>query len=277
MTALALDQLVHVYPSGVRAIDGVDLRVDRGERVALVGQNGSGKTTLARHLNGLLRPTSGRVLIDDRDASEMRVAELARRVGLAFQNPDDQIFASSVRREVEFGARNAGHRGAALESAAQIALGLLGLDGFDDENPYDLGYSRRKLLTIASVIAMGTPILVLDEPTTGQDAPGVELIGRIVASVAGEGRTVVAISHDMRFVAEHFERVVVMRQGRIVRDGTPRDVFAQPSWETLATTFLEPPFAARAGAALGLGSTPTEDALGARSPGRPPGSRARSG
>src|SRR5205823_14159648 len=126
--------------------------------------------TPVRHLNGLVRPASGRVLVDDRDARGVRVAALAAKVGLAFQNPDSQIFAGRVRREVEFGPRNVGLRGAALRHAVDGALELVGLAALADTNPYDLGYSRRKLLAIASILAMETPVVVLDEPTTGQDA-----------------------------------------------------------------------------------------------------------
>ena len=130
-----------------------------------------------------------------------------------------------------------------------------------DANPYDLGYSRRKLLAIASVLAMRTPIVILDEPTTGQDLRGAERVQEIVRGLAAEGRTVLAVSHDMRFVAETFGRVVVMREGRIVLDGTPAEVFAEAAWPALASTHLEPPLAARVGARLGLGFTPTEAGL----------------
>ena len=253
--------LVHVYAGETRALDGVDFTVRRGERVAIVGQNGSGKTTLVRHFNGLLRPTEGHVVVDGVDASERRVAHLAAIVGLAFQDPDRQIFAGRVRAEVAFGPRNFGKTGEALDAAVADALARTGLDRDADANPYDLGYSRRKLLALASILAMDTPVVILDEPTTGQDARGVDRVHRIVGDLAAAGRTVVAISHDMRFVAEAFERVVVMRAGRIVLDGTPADVFAEPAWPTLASTFLEPPLAARIGARLGLGSTPTDPAL----------------
>ncbi len=253
--------LVHVYPEGTRALDGVDLTIAAGERVAVVGQNGSGKSTLVRHLNGLLRPTEGSVAVDGRDTAGRRVAELAATVGLAFQDPDRQIFAGKVRDEVGFGPRNLGLRGADLEGAVDRALQATGLEADAATNPYDLGYSRRKLLALASVLAMGTPIVVLDEPTTGQDARGVARIQAIVGEVAARGRTVVAITHDMRFAAESFERVVVMRAGRVVLDGPPADVFAEQAWETLASTFLEPPLPARLGAQLGLGRTPTELAL----------------
>jgi energy-coupling factor transporter ATP-binding protein EcfA2 len=140
----------------------------------------------------------------------------------------------------------------------------VGLEREAAANPYDLGHSRRKLLGIASVLAMRTPILVLDEPTTGQDARGVAVVRRIVASAAAEGRTVIAVSHDMRFVAETFRRVVVMRAGRVVLDGAPGVVFAAAHWPELRATNLEPPLAAIVGERLGLGSTPTESELVAR-------------
>ena len=262
MAELQIDRLVHVYPaSGVRALDGVDLRVAAGERVALVGQNGSGKTTLVRHLNGLLRPTEGSVSVDGADAATLSVAQLAARVGLVFQDPDRQVFSGTVRDEVAFGPRNLGRRGSELVRAVAGALAATGLEGEEATNPYDLGQSRRKLLALASVLAMDTPVLVLDEPTTGQDARGVERVRRIVESVAAEGRTVIAVSHDMRFVAEAFERVVVMRAGRVVLDGVPDEVFAPSSWDALRSTFLEPPLAAAVGARLGLGPTPTDERL----------------
>ena len=192
MPDLAVERLVHVYPEGeVRALDGVDLRIAAGERVALVGQNGSGKTTLVRHLNGLLRPTSGRVLIDGADAASLTVAQLAARVGLVFQDPDRQIFSGSVRGEVEFGARNVGLGTEARREAVGRALRATGLEGQEATNPYDLGGARRKLLALASVLAMETPVLVLDEPTTGQDAAGVERVREIVANAAAvrDGRS----------------------------------------------------------------------------------------
>jgi energy-coupling factor transport system ATP-binding protein len=259
--AIELNGLVHVYPDGTRALDGVDLVVPVGQRLAIIGQNGSGKSTLVRHLDGLLRPSGGRVLVDGIDASGLKVAELAARVGLVFQDPDRQIFAGRVRAEVAFGPRNLGRRGAELDRAVTAALEATGLSAQADTNPYDLGYSRRKLLALASILAMETPIIVLDEPTTGQDARGIDRIQRVVADLAAEGRTVIAISHDMRFTAASFERVAVMRAGRIVLDGPPAAVFAEPSWPTLAATNLEPPLAARVGARLGLGSTPSDAAL----------------
>jgi len=266
---IELESVVYVYPTGTRAVDGVSLTIGDGERVAIIGQNGSGKSTLVRQLNGLLRPTQGRVLLDGVDAASLRVAQLAAVVGLVFQDPDRQIFAGSVRAEVEFGPRNAGLADEALRVAVDEALSATGLTEEARTKPYDLGYSRRKLLALASVLASRTPVVVLDEPTTGQDAPGLRRIEGIVDELAGAGRTVVAISHDMRFAADCFERVIVMRDGQVIIDGSPEKVFAEANWSLLASTYLEPPLSARVGAKLGLGSTPTDALLIERLAARP--------
>ena len=263
MTGIGIEArgLGFTYPDGTRALEAVDLAIAPGERIAIVGQNGSGKSTLVRHFNGLLRATEGVVRVDGSEIGRRHVAALARLVGIVFQNPDRQIFAGRVRAEVAFGARNLGLSGKALDARVAAALETVGLPDHATDNPYDLGFSKRKLLATASILAMDTPAIVLDEPTTGQDAAGVARMRAIVADLAAEGRTIVAISHDMRFVAETFARVVVMRAGRIVLDGTPAEAFAETNWPTLASTYLEPPLAARVGALAGVGSTPTEDAL----------------
>jgi energy-coupling factor transport system ATP-binding protein len=262
MTDLTLQGVTYRYPlGGALALDAVDLHVEAGERLALVGQNGSGKTNLVRHLNGLLRPTSGRVLHDGGDVARRTVAQLAHSVGLVFQDPDRQIFAGSVRAEVEFGPRNLGLRGSGLRTAVDAALVAVGLQADMRTNPYDLGASRRKLLALASVQAMRTPVLVLDEPTTGQDMRGVEMVRRVIDGAHASGRTVIAISHDMEFVAGSFDRVVVLRAGKVILDGSPASVFAEASWDALRSTYLEPPLPAVIGSRLGLGATPTDAAL----------------
>ncbi|HUP54125.1 MAG TPA: ABC transporter ATP-binding protein, partial [Methylomirabilota bacterium] len=179
MTAVGLEGVGFVYPDGTRALTGVDLAFAPGESVAIVGQNGSGKSTLVRHLNGLLRPTEGRVLHDGADVATTRVAALASRIGIVFQNPDRQIFAGKVRDEVAFGPRILGRTAEEAATAGAAALEAVGLSDALDTNPYDLGYSRRKLLAIASVLAMDTPVVVLDEPTTGQDARGVARVQHV--------------------------------------------------------------------------------------------------
>lgn len=258
---LGAERLSFAYPDGTRALSGVSFTILAGSRVAIVGQNGSGKSTLVRHFNGLLRATDGRVLIDGTEVGRRHVAELARLVGISFQNPDRQIFSGRVRDEVAFGPRNLGLRGEALEGRIKDALDRVGLAKQAATNPYDLGFSERKLLALASIVAMGTPAIVLDEPTTGQDANGVQRIKQIVGDLAADGRTVVAISHDMNFVAESMERVVVMREGSLILDGPVAEVFASRNWDLLRSTRLEPPYAAVLGDRLGLGSTPSERAL----------------
>jgi energy-coupling factor transporter ATP-binding protein EcfA2 len=262
MTDLVLEQVSYRYVhGGILALDKIDLRIAAGERVALIGQNGSGKTTLVRHLNGLLRPTTGRVLHDGNDVARRSVAVLARSVGLVFQDPDRQIFAGSVRAEVEFGPRNLGLHGGELRSAVDEALTAVGLEAESRTNPYDLGASRRKLLALASVLAMRSSVLILDEPTTGQDLRGVAIVRRVIDEAHARGRTVIVISHDMGFVAGSLDRVVVLLAGKVVLDGPPASVFAESSWEALRSTHLEPPLAAVLGERLAVGATPTDEAL----------------
>jgi energy-coupling factor transport system ATP-binding protein len=255
--SIDLETVVFDYPDGTRALNEVSLRIEPGESVAIVGQNGSGKSTLVRQLNGLLRPTSGRVLLGGLDIRPTHVARLAGLVGLAFQNPDRQLFAGRISTEVGFGPRNLGIRGPALDERVRAALDDVGLAEEAATNPYDLGYSRRKLLALASILAMRTPVLILDEPTTGQDARGVARVRGVVARAAAEGRTVIAISHDMEFAAENFGRIVVMRGGAVIADGSPADVLAVDQAALLASTGLVPTFAARTGARMGLGRTAT--------------------
>jgi energy-coupling factor transport system ATP-binding protein len=235
----------------------VNLSVGAGESVAIVGQNGSGKTTLAKHLNGLLRPGAGSVEIDCRDIRSDAVGSIARTVGFVFQNPDDQLFNRSVEREVSFGAFNIGLDDRLARELVDRALELAGLSKVRQINPYDLGLSVRKLVSLASVLAMEPAVLVLDEPTTGQDGPGVARIGAIVEAYRRAGRTVIAVTHDMEFAATHFGRVVIMRSGEVIADGSPADVLSAGQSDLLASTGLEPPVAARIGARLGLSGTPT--------------------
>jgi energy-coupling factor transport system ATP-binding protein len=215
------DGLVHVYPDGTRALDGIDLAIAAGERVALVGPNGAGKTTLVRHWNGLLRPTSGTVTVDGQSTAGVHVAELARSVGLTFQDPGAQLFAATCRAEVAFGARNVGRRGPDLAAAVDGALDAVALRVREHANPWDLGLSKRRLLAIAGVLAMAPKVIVLDEPTIGLDAAEIDLLAGIVRDESARGRTIVAISHHERFVADHFPRVVRLEAGRIVADRGP--------------------------------------------------------
>jgi energy-coupling factor transport system ATP-binding protein len=271
-TSIGIEGVSHTYPTGLEALRDVSIRFEAGETVAIVGQNGSGKTTLAKHFNGLLRPTTGRVLVGDGDIATTPVNRVATRVGFVFQNPDDQLFERSVRREIGFGPRNVGTPADTAVRLVAAALDAVGLTDVAAVNPYDLDLSRRKLVALASVLAIDPSALVLDEPTTGQDSPGVARVGAVVDAFRTIGRAVIAITHDMEFAAQHFSRIVVMRRGEVILDGPPESVFAVEQTALLASAGVAPPVASRIGARLGLGSTPTIEALlGAmRRPGRAP-------
>ena len=257
---ITIERLVHRYPTGIEAVRGVSLIIEPGDAVAILGQNGSGKTTLAKHLNGLLRPAEGRVLFDDEPTDGRSVAQLARTVGFVFQNPDEQLFERSVEREVAFGPRNLGIATGEVAALVTSSLAAVGLADQRSTNPYDLDLSRRKLVALAGILAMDPAVLVLDEPTTGQDADGVERVGAIVDAFRESGRSVVTITHDMEFAATHFTRIVVMRAGEIVAGGPPRDVFAPANRSLLASTGLTPPPAARVAYRMGLDDVPLDAA-----------------
>jgi energy-coupling factor transport system ATP-binding protein len=242
------------YPSGVQALDAIDLEIASGTCVAIIGENGAGKTTLVKQLNGLLRPTKGRVWIGDWDAAEHSTAQLAERVGFLFQNPDEQLFERTVRREVAFGPRNLGLEAAEIKQRVGAALDTAGLSAVAERHPYDLQYNQRKLVALAATLAMRTPALVLDEPTIGQDTAQRARIGAVVEALKGEGRTQVLITHDLDFCAEHAERVVVMADGQILDDGEPAAVLARG--DTLAQAAVTAPQVVRLAQALSLPSTP---------------------
>lgn len=239
------------YPGGIQALRDVSLSIGAGERIALVGHNGSGKSTLARHLNGLLRPSSGEVWLDGEPATDQPVAVLAGKAALLFQNPDDQICKGRVADEVAFGPRNLGFSPARTAELASEALALFGLDGREDDNPYDLGLSERKRLALASVVAMDTPLLVLDEPTAGLDSFEAGLLSSALDRLSGQGRAVVLISHDMDFVAENCDRAVCLESGRLRFDGPVAELFVRE--ELLLTCCLLPCQVARLSARLSLG------------------------
>lgn len=238
--AVEVDRLGYRYAHGeVLALDDVTLRVRPGEVVAIAGQNGSGKTTLAKHLIGLLQPSEGRVLVAGRDTRTTPVQELAAHVGYVFQNPNHQLFAGNVEADLAFGPRNLGVPEAEIVERVDTAIAFFGLDAVRGLHPNRIAFPMRKLAAIAAVATMRPGILVLDEPSTGQDHMTTGLIGGFVARLREEGATVVCISHDMPLVAAIADRLVVMDRGRTIADGPPRDVFADRGVMTRAR--LEPP------------------------------------
>ena len=218
-----MEDISFSYQKHVPVLDHLNLSFDQ-RTTAIIGQNGAGKTTLVRLLKGLLKPVSGTVYFGGEDISKKTVAMLAGKVGYVFQNPDDQIFKYNVLDEVMFGPLNIGM---SQKEKAEKALEMMGLSGKEKENPYDLEMYERKMVAIASVVAMDTDVVILDEPTIAQDYPGKKRIGDMIASLAENGKLVIAILHDMDFVAERFERVIVMAHGTILADGTSEEIFAQ--------------------------------------------------
>ena len=216
---LSLSSVHFTYPNGVEVLRGVSLEIAPGSQVALLGQNGAGKTTLIKQLNGLLKPTSGTVRVGDWDTKEHTIARLAQRVGFVFQNPDDQLFKTQVRDEVVFGPMNLNLDPKEIEARVKRALELCGLEKLQDVHPYDLAPWQRRWVAIASVVAMETPVVVLDEPTTGQDAAGLKRLGALLGEWKQMGTTVVAVTHDIDFAAEEFPELVIMAQGEVIARG----------------------------------------------------------
>lgn len=212
------------YVKGREVLHELNLALDH-RPTAIIGQNGAGKTTLVRVLKGLLKPDSGEIRYQGENLETKTVAELASRVGYVFQNPDDQIFKYKVLEEVMFGPLNIGMSPQEAEASAHEALRMVGLDEKADENPYDLELSDRKMVAIASVLAMNTDVIILDEPTIAQSWNGREKIREIIQTQAAQGKLVIAILHDMDFVANSFARVIAMAHGEILADGTPAEVF----------------------------------------------------
>ena len=247
---IEIKDLHFTYPAGVEALRGISLNIDPGEQVAIIGQNGAGKTTLVKHLNGLLLPTRGQVLIGDWDTTKHSVAKLAKRVGYVFQNPDEQLFSKNVGMEVAFGPRNLGFNGEQVQALVKDALAMTELSAKTETNPYDLSLTWRKMVALASVIAMDTPILIFDEPTTGQDALTITRIAYAIKALRERGKTIITITHDIDFCAENFERVIAMAQGNVLLDGKTNDVLRQD--EILATTYVDPPQLTRLAKRLGF-------------------------
>ena len=215
---ISLDDVSFSYEGGFKALTGATLAIGKGEYVAIVGGNGSGKTTLAKHMNGLLQPTKGAVTVFGMRTDKTSVATLARKVGYVFQNPDHQLFCTSVEEEVRFGLDNIGIPRPEATAKAEAAMERLKITNLRDKPPFTLSLGDRRKVTIASVLAADPEVLVLDEPTTGLDLHDSDQLMSTLRDLNDNGRTIVLISHDMRLVAEHVERTVVMAGGSIALD-----------------------------------------------------------
>ena len=229
----------YAYAGHPAALQGISLGVRPGEFVAFLGANGSGKTTLMKHFNGLLKPTRGQFLVDGRDTRQATVSQLARTVGFVFQNPDHQIFCYSVWEDTLFGLKQQKLPLAEAEARALRALEIVGLVDRRDRHPRELSRGQRQRLATASVLAMETPVLVLDEPTTGQDYSARRQIMSLAVDLHQRGRTIIMVTHDMAQAVEYATRAIILQAGRVLMDARPREVFEQH--EVLAATGLRLP------------------------------------
>lgn len=242
------------YPNGVSAVENVSFKIKKGENIAIVGQNGAGKTTTVKMINGLLKPTKGNIIVKGKNTKDFSTAQLSRDAGYVFQNPDDQIFHNTVREEIEFGPKVLGFSEEKAKKVVDSAIKLSGLKNELDENPYNLSQAIRKLVTIASVIAMDTDIIILDEPTAGQDYFGLTRLENILTKLKENGKTIITITHDMEYVANNFQTVFVMANRTLLKIGNPQYIFNND--ELLDISMLKRPYISLISHKLGIDTNP---------------------
>jgi energy-coupling factor transport system ATP-binding protein len=249
---IKVSNLTFSYIKGTPVLSDVSLEFDQ-RSTAIIGQNGSGKTTFVKLLKGLLKPFVGEISIRNQDVKKTTAAELAKTIGLVFQNPNEQIFKRTVLDEVMFGPLTIKMDKNTAEQNAIQALAMVNLGDKLDMNPHDLSLSEKKLLCIAAIVAMDTDIVILDEPTIAQDHAGKEKISQIIKRLKEKNKLVMTIIHDMDFVADNFERTIVFNEGRVLLDGDTRHVFSQK--EMLTEASVEPPGITQLAERLGFKET----------------------
>ena len=236
---IRIEDVHFTYPSGTEALKGVTLEVDDEEFVALIGENGAGKSTLVKHFNGLLKPSRGEVYVDGMNTRKASVAELSRNVGLVFQNPDHQLFCETVEEEVAYGLKNFGFGEAAITERVDETLNFLNLTRYRKTSPFMLSGGERKRVALAAVLAWDPKVVVLDEPTIGQDYAQKEKLRQYITQLNARGRSVIMVTHDVEFVADCAPRIVVMSRGKIVGNGSAKEILTD--YETLLSASIIPP------------------------------------
>jgi energy-coupling factor transport system ATP-binding protein len=239
------------YPDGTQALRDISLDIYANQFIALIGQNGAGKTTIAKCLNGLLRPNYGYVKIDNLDTSvKGTTKKIVTKVGYVFQNPDHQLFNNSIHKEIAYGPRNIGLGEKDVDERVHEAAAVCGVEeSILQEHPFFLTKGLRQRVAIASILAMRPRTIIVDEPTTGQDMrQSLEVMNFLRYLWEKEGHTIIIITHEMPIVAQYVQRVVALAKGKVLLDGTTREVFSQP--ELLAQTFVKPPQISRLAQAL---------------------------
>jgi energy-coupling factor transport system ATP-binding protein len=237
--SVVFENVHYTYQSNVEALRGVNLVFERGEVVALMGENGSGKTTLLKHMNGLLKPTVGRVLVDGVETTSASIAELSQKVGLVFQNAEDMFFESTVYNEVAFALRNFGYDEEKVRKRVEWALKFFELEQYKDHSPFLLSGGEKKRLAMAIILAWSPSIICLDEPTIGQDSVQKEKMMHMIKMLNTQGRTVILASHDVEFIADLKPRVIVLSRGKVLADGKSQEILTDG--ELLKKASLIPP------------------------------------
>jgi len=240
MHLLETRDLTYIYPGNVTGLDKVNFIAGRNARIAVIGANGAGKSTLFKHFNGILRPTSGTVLVHGEPVTARNIREVRKFVGLVFQNADDQIFSPTVQQDVAFGPLNLGLDDDTVSHRVEEALAMVGIEHLRDRVPHHLSGGEKKRVAIAGVIAMEPQVLILDEPTAGLDPQGVRDLITVINTLAREyGITVIFSTHDVSLVPEVADYLYVMHRGTIVSQGTIESVFSDP--DLLASVRLDVP------------------------------------
>lgn len=229
----------YTYPGGVKALSEVSLSINNNEIVAILGSNGSGKTTLVKHFNGLLKPSRGSVIVDGIDIKNQSVAKTSQKVGYVFQNPNHQLFLPTVREELYYGLKNLDITGSEADDKVKASIDLFNIHNFLDRSPFDLNSSERKIVAMASVMAVEPKVIVLDEPTTGQDYAGIMQVGKLIRNMHAKGHAIVIITHDMNIVGELNCRTVLMKNSRKIADDRADRVFTNV--EIMNEASIEPP------------------------------------
>ena len=225
---IVIKNLYFSYNDGPLVLKNISLVIREGERLAIMGENGAGKTTLIKHLNGLLKPKKGEVIINGQNTKETSVSEISRVVGLVFQNPDHQIFAETVEEEIAFALKNFGFSEDLIKERVEWALNVMDLIKYRKRSPITLSGGERKRVAIASVLSYNPQIIVLDEPTVGQDYFQKQKIAEIIRMLSILKKTIIVVTHDIEFVAENFPRSIVISKGEVIADGKTEDILTDP-------------------------------------------------
>lgn len=224
---ILVNHLTYHYPDGTIALKGINLNIYSGEIVGIMGKNGAGKSTLIKTFNGLLKPTTGTVYIENDEVNNVLMSKLTRKVGIVFQNPDLQLFANTVEDEIKFSLKNLNFSKTELENQIYLTLEKFKLKKFQNRTPFTLSGGEKKRLAIASIMCRNPEIIVFDEPTIGQDAEGVEFIKNLIKEKHAEGKTIIIVTHDIEFAIDNIPRTILMADGLIVADGPTNKILSQ--------------------------------------------------